>query len=232
VPSQLSGGGYSTARLAAWRSCTTRSGPQGRNWPLPTASPAIGSSATFVGPEQFLASDDPDGLSVLLTFDDGYRDNRSTVLPILEEHAAPAVVFATPELIDADLETYLDWADLRAMERHDLITVGSHSRHHVTLTALDARDARREVTESRRRIEAELDGSVDLFSYPNGGYSPAITEAVADTGYVAAFADRMRVNGPNDERLAVGRIGVDRARADVDTFLTTLASTDPIRRVS
>lgn len=37
----------------------------------------------------------PDRLNILLTFDDGYRNNKELVLPVLEELAIPSVWFAT-----------------------------------------------------------------------------------------------------------------------------------------
>lgn len=187
--------------------------------------------ATFVTPEEFLSEEPYEGLSVLVTFDDGYVDNRSQALSVLERYDAPAAVFLTSRLIDADLDTYLDWDGVRALESEDLITIGSHSRNHVTLTSLDQSDVTREVHKSRRHIEARIDGDVNLFSYPNGGYSAEITETVADAGYTAAFADRMRATGPNDDRFAIGRLGVAAPTAGIEPFVTALAATDPIQQV-
>lgn len=40
------------------------------------------------------------GRFVCLTFDDGYRDNHDTLLPILEARGVPATVYVTPGLLD------------------------------------------------------------------------------------------------------------------------------------
>ncbi len=51
--------------------------------------------------------DGPD--SVIITFDDGYRDVLENVLPILERHLFPATFFISTENIDRDIE---NWTDL------------------------------------------------------------------------------------------------------------------------
>ena len=40
-----------------------------------------------------------DRLNVLLTFDDGYENNKSMVLPVLEKHLFPATIFCTSETL-------------------------------------------------------------------------------------------------------------------------------------
>jgi peptidoglycan/xylan/chitin deacetylase (PgdA/CDA1 family) len=46
--------------------------------------------------------------AVMLTFDDGYRDNYDVALPILQKHAVPAVFFIATGLLD---EPRLSWWD-------------------------------------------------------------------------------------------------------------------------
>jgi peptidoglycan/xylan/chitin deacetylase (PgdA/CDA1 family) len=51
----------------------------------------------------------PKRLSVLITFDDGYRDNYELALPVLEKHGVPAIFFVPAGLIDSGR---LGWVDL------------------------------------------------------------------------------------------------------------------------
>ena len=46
---------------------------------------------------------------LMVTFDDGYRDNLLEALPILEKHNTPAVVFVTVGFIDKELEPFSAW---------------------------------------------------------------------------------------------------------------------------
>lgn len=53
----------------------------------------------------------PKGLSTLITFDDGYRDNYELAYPVLEKHGVPAVFFVPSKIID---ERRLGWWDVIA----------------------------------------------------------------------------------------------------------------------
>lgn len=51
----------------------------------------------FCYPEEFFSASVKNGLYVLFTFDDGYRDNFNIALPTLKEHNAKAVFFVSPK---------------------------------------------------------------------------------------------------------------------------------------
>jgi peptidoglycan/xylan/chitin deacetylase (PgdA/CDA1 family) len=60
---------------------------------------------------------------VVLTFDDGYRDNVEHALPVLEKHAAPFTMFVTSGF--ADRTARLWWVELEeALRRLDRVAVG------------------------------------------------------------------------------------------------------------
>lgn len=71
----------------------------------------LGRLGPFVGPE---ALDDPAALdprrpSFLITFDDGYVNNRRLALPLLERHGAPALVFVSTRHME---EQRTFWTDV------------------------------------------------------------------------------------------------------------------------
>lgn len=65
-------------------------------------------------------------------------------------------------------ELVMDWTELRAFAAHDLVTIGAHTVSHAALASLSAQSMQREIEESRRRIEAELEIAVDHFAFPYG----------------------------------------------------------------
>ncbi|HQF90877.1 MAG TPA: polysaccharide deacetylase family protein [Synergistaceae bacterium] len=124
-------------------------------------------------------------VSVLLTFDDGYEDNASELLPILRSFDVPAAVF----VVGANVGTpgRLSAPQMRAMAQSGLVAFGSHTQHHRDLRGLSAAQLTEEFAGSRAFLEGLLEVSVDVLSYPNGRNGPAIRRMAAKSGYALAF---------------------------------------------
>lgn len=140
----------------------------------------------------------PPRRSVILSFDDGYRDNYEHLLPLLEEYDARAVIFALGE---RSLRTNV-WdsargepeaalmsdAELRACHASGRVEIGSHGLRHHRLPALDDEELERELTASKSSLEAVLGAPVCAFAYPYGEWGPRERDAVARAGYAYGVA--------------------------------------------
>ena len=74
------------------------------------------------------------------------------------------------------------------------LEIGSHTVSHPILTTTDNDELRRELLESRARLEAELGHSVELFCYPNGGFDERVRRETAGAGYACAVTTRPGLN--------------------------------------
>lgn len=174
----------------------------------------------FLTPDAFLTQDRP---GVLLTFDDGFANNATNALPVLEELGAPAVFFvaaqhvrdprdwlpATRETvrrhwdredlvsdpIARDLYDGMSREQLASCARHPLVTIGSHTVHHPLLTGCDDATLAAELEGSKALLEDWCGRGVDLFAYPAGDYDLRVARAVRAAGYRAAFAEDSREVG-------------------------------------
>jgi len=128
--------------------------------------------------ERLATGRDVGGL-LAITFDDGYLDNREVAAPILSRRGLPATFFVATDFIGSsqvpwwDAEAgipsrWMSWDDVRGLAT-DGFEIGSHTVHHADLGKVRGADARRELTESKRRLESELHRGVTLFAYPYGG---------------------------------------------------------------
>ena len=134
-----------------------------------------------------------------ITFDDGYYDNLLFAVPVLKELGFTAAFFltagyiGTDKLLPRDKERgnieknrLLNWAEVSEMKKMGF-TFGSHSLTHANLASSDPEQARKEIEESKKILEAHLQEPVNFFCYPFGSYSPEVKKMVAGAGYRAAF---------------------------------------------
>lgn len=121
-----------------------------------------------------------------ITFDDGFRDNLTVALPLLERFNLPMTIFITAGFVGR--EGYLSKDDVREMSRHPLITVGAHGLWHRHFTRLDATEARRELIESRSLLESMTGLNVDLMAWPYGECNRELEVLSRECGYRAAWS--------------------------------------------
>ena len=101
----------------------------------------------------------------------------------------------------------LTWDQVREMKQHR-IAFGGHTVTHPFLSKLSPEAAAWEVSESKRRIESELQSPVEHFAYPNGrgeDFAPWNKELLRAAGYRAAVTTIWGVNGRSTDRLELRR---------------------------
>lgn len=108
--------------------------------------------------------------SVVITFDDGYRNIYTDAFPILEHYGFTASVFLpTAHIGEGNLEfkgkSCLSWGEVRELQRHG-ISFGSHTVSHPQLYDLNAAAIREEITVSKQTIEQKLGCVAESFAYP------------------------------------------------------------------
>lgn len=138
--------------------------------------------------------------TVALTFDDGFRDNLEFALPLIEKYDAKATLYLV-------WDRNIDWAPNKK-KHHDsgeLLTepklnneevkqlvasgrfeLGGHTLTHLNMAKSDRETKRRELSDSKRQIEAQFQTLVRSFAYPFGLYLPDDVELVRDAGYSSA----------------------------------------------
>jgi peptidoglycan/xylan/chitin deacetylase (PgdA/CDA1 family) len=145
------------------------------------------------------AAPDPRGL-VGLTFDDGYADFVSRVLPVLRRYGFGATVYVvTGQLgghnawdVPGPRKPLMTADDVRRVADAG-IEVGSHSRTHRRLPTVDDRALEDEIGASRVALSDLVGGPVDGFCYPYGAAGGREVAMVARAGYGYACSVGVRV---------------------------------------
>lgn len=222
---------------------------------------------------------------VLLTFDDGYRNNFTYAAPLLKQYAVPAIIFLSTAYIGGDrllwpneivesvrhwprdyfphpngkdsvalgaqrervaqqlceeakrfpmphvfdylaelrrdvvipaqvrhsyLHAFLTWEQVRELHR-DGMEFGSHTVEHVICTGCASDHLRRELADSKHRIEAELQAPCTSFAYPNGSHldwAPWVAEMLRQVGYRCAYWLPDDFQPPSPDAFALRRVAI------------------------
>ena len=151
---------------------------------------------------------------LILTFDDGYLDNYTNLLPLMQRYGYRGVIYL---LGDFDLrhnrwDVDLDPTEPRAeimdpVQKAAFVAagweIGAHTLSHPRLTQLPLPEAAAEIGASKKALEAALHTKIETFAYPFGDLNELVKAAVraagfalgiaTDTGGLSIEADRMQV---------------------------------------
>ncbi len=137
-------------------------------------------TVTFLDIQEHLSSGKPlPAKPIIITFDDGGRDNWDAFLELKEQGFA-AVFFVVTELLDD--RTHLSTEQLRIMSAAGM-EIGSHALHHYNLTRINLSAAEKEIKDSKVWLSALLQRPVITFCYPYGGYNQDTISLVKEAGY-------------------------------------------------
>lgn len=120
----------------------------------------------------------PLGGKLVITFDDGYRDNYLTAAPILERLGLPACFFITTGFVGTNKVPWWDeewgiqsrwmsWAEVRELAQRGF-ELGAHTVNHPDLSEVEGPEAVEDIQESRNRLEKEVGKPIPFFAYPFG----------------------------------------------------------------
>lgn len=118
--------------------------------------------------------------TVVLTFDDGYRDNYDVASPLLRRYGMNGTFNIVTSTIDEP--THMTREQLRELVAGGN-EIGCHTMTHPDLRQLSARALEREVAGAKQDLEKLLGGPVVTFCYPAGDHDGRVVRAVASAGY-------------------------------------------------
>jgi peptidoglycan/xylan/chitin deacetylase (PgdA/CDA1 family) len=158
--------------------------------------------------------------TVVLTFDDGRRDNVDVAFPILKTFALPATFFVVTSRTDAPDENYFGWSDAQMLVRNR-VAIGSHTQSHKRLTKCSTEDVRAELCISRARIVEKVGDSFVPFAYPFGDLDQRVCAEVRRSGYDCAVSTRSAFVHHGSDLFALPRIQIDHSSAETLPLFAT-----------
>ncbi|WP_096662454.1 polysaccharide deacetylase family protein [Polaromonas sp. AET17H-212] len=148
------------------------------------------------------------GKVVGITFDDGYRNNLTHALPVLQRHGFSSTCYAVSGLLGKtnEWDQGIGIAQVPLMTADELRLwvaggqeVGSHTQSHVRLLQSDDPTALAEMTGDRAALEGLLATPVRHFCYPFGEYASQHLAMARQAGFqTVTTTQRGRSSAKND----------------------------------
>ncbi|WP_298838121.1 polysaccharide deacetylase family protein [Clostridium sp.] len=144
---------------------------------------------------------------IVITFDDGYKDNYTNAYPILKEFNQKATVFVITNTIDYD-QNYLTSKEIKLMDSNN-VRIESHTSSHEHLDKISYIDSLNTMKNSKMKLEKILNRQIDYIAYPYGGYTLNTIKAAKQAGYKLAFSTEFGLIDKTNNIYSLGRIFVN-----------------------
>jgi peptidoglycan/xylan/chitin deacetylase (PgdA/CDA1 family) len=177
----------------------------------------------------------PPPKSVVIVEDDAHVSVYTHMLPLVRKYNVPVTVFTYPSAI-SNASYAMTWDQLRTLKKTGLFDIESHTFWHPNFR----KDRKRlkpaefgkfvdtQMLKSKKRLEKELGGNVDLLAWPFGIYDDYLIKRAAAAGYKAAFTIEAHHAGAGDAPMKLPRylmMNADQGKA----FVRILEGTAPKR---
>ena len=145
--------------------------------------------------------------SVVLTFDDGYRNFLTCALPRILARNMHVSIFLITDRIqphnqshlngwsESDDEKFLSWEEVKTLQQQG-VEIGSHTCSHRKLSEIVPVEAERELSASHQTIAARLSQATMPLAFPYGSYSDATIAMTRRLPYTCALTTDAGTNGP------------------------------------
>lgn len=124
--------------------------------------------------------------TIILSFDDGYKDFYNYVLPILQAENVKAVFYIIPDFLNQSL--FLSTTQLEEIAKSPLIEIGAHTMDHVWLKGQTQKTDEYQIAQSRIFLQNLLHLPINSFAYPYGAFDQQAIDAVTKAGFSNAVS--------------------------------------------
>ncbi len=170
-----------------------------------------------------------------VTFDDGMRSVVENALPELAQRRIPCLIFMvvnafgqTPQWLKNPnyykKNSYIMTEDEMLAVRSDLVQYGSHTLTHPNLTRVTEVQGRRELCESREKLEALLKRPVTTLSFPFGEFNDQVVGWCRDAGYQRVFTTVPVPALRDPQEYVSGRVSVEPTDWPIEFYLKLMGA--------
>ncbi|MCF5863527.1 polysaccharide deacetylase family protein [Aeromonas veronii] len=156
---------------------------------------------------------------LMITADDGYQDNLTRMLPLLEKYGYKAVVYVVtgegynrwdvehPTNPDTKV-SLMSGEQVKALAASGHVEIGGHTLTHPRLSKLTPEQQAHEIQENKRQLEALLGHPLLSFAYPYGDMNESAKEQAIAAGYRFAVSTNSGPKAMHQDPYQIRRIAI------------------------
>lgn len=156
---------------------------------------------------------------IIITVDDGYKNNYDIMFPILKKYNMKAVIFLVSDLDynKWDVEKYgedklllMSENEIKEMIKSELIEFGGHTSTHCDFHKVDRKIAEEEIYKNKKKLEEKYNITLTTFAYPYGHLNEQVKNIVKKAGYNFAVSTDTGTGFIPDDLFEIRRTGIDK----------------------
>ncbi len=125
--------------------------------------------------------------TVVISMDDGYKDNYTYALPILEQYHLKANLMLASGLVDSNPDM-LTWSDVTAMKNSGVYYFTDHTWSHYPISRGPESKIQFEIQTAQQEIQQHTGQTVDIFTYPYGSFNNNAIGTLISDGFIGGFS--------------------------------------------
>mgnify|MGYP001156992909 FL=1 len=153
---------------------------------------------------------------ILLTIDDAFSSFYENAWPILKNKKIPFILFVSTQEIGK--YGYMNWEQIKEIEKSNLVTIGNHSHSHEYLIDWDDGQIYSDIETSIKIFKENLGYSPEIFSYPFGEYSTNLKKITSNLNFKYAFGQHSGVIDITKDLLELPRFPINEKYGEIERF--------------
>lgn len=174
---------------------------------------------TFKDLQNISKSDKKKNKYIILTVDDGYKDNYDIMFPLLKKYNMKAVIYLVSgcNYNKWDVEKYgdkrlelLSCNEVFEMIESGLIEFGGHTVNHCDFNTCSLEEAKKEIFHNKMDLEKKYKINLISFAYPYGHLNENVKNIVKESGYKFAVSTDTGSGIIEDDLYEIRRTAIDK----------------------
>ena len=152
---------------------------------------------------------------ILITIDDGFKSFYNEAWPYLKKNKIPFILFVSTEPVGKN--GYMDWDEIKEIERSKLGIIGHHSHTHEYLIDMTHSEFINDIETASKIFKKELGYVPEIFSYPFGEYSLNMKKYISKN-FKIAFGQHSGVIDINKDKFELPRFPINEKYGELKRF--------------